>query len=347
MTDQNTALATRDDDYHGLVMVVPPSEAELRLKQLQEFVRKSMVKDLDYGVIPGTDKPTLYQPGAQKLAEIYGFAITFEDARPPMERWDDPAFFAYFKRAVITSRRDGRLLGSGVGSCNSRESKYAGRWVYEREVPTHLDRSTLKMREFRSKRGEGTYRKYFVPNEDICSLVNTIEKMACKRSLVHAVIAVTRSSGLFTQDVEDLRDNAAAAGGPIEGEMIEGEIIETPVAPSSRAQAVTAKELGAMVDAATTPEPCLEALAHGAGRPKLRYAAYKRLVVLSKEIAALVALVERVKADAEIPAAGLAKLLDLADQRRMAIEEAAPLAQPATDDYADPDDVARGVGADQ
>jgi len=34
--------------------------------------------------------------------------------------------------------------------------------------------------------------------------VNTIEKMACKRALVHAVLGATRSSGLFTQDVEDM-----------------------------------------------------------------------------------------------------------------------------------------------
>ena len=33
-----------------------------------------MVKGQDYGVIPGTAKPTLLKPGAEKLAEYYGYA---------------------------------------------------------------------------------------------------------------------------------------------------------------------------------------------------------------------------------------------------------------------------------
>jgi hypothetical protein len=193
------AQAGRDD---GLVMVVSPAEARRRVQELQAFVQEVMVQDVDYGVIPGTDKPSLYQPGAQKLAEMYGFASDFEDVTS-VEDWEK-AFFFYRRKCILTSRRDGRFIGAGIGSCNSREDKYAGRWVFDNEVPKGVDIKTLPSKEFRKRNGTGTFRKYRVPNPDIFSLVNTIEKMACKRSYIHAVIAVTRSAGLFTQDVEDL-----------------------------------------------------------------------------------------------------------------------------------------------
>ena len=64
--------------------------------------------------------------------------------------------------------------------------------------------------ETKTGRNGKEYTRFRMPNEDIYSLVNTIEKMACKRALVHAVIGATRSSALFTQDVEDL---STAAGG--------------------------------------------------------------------------------------------------------------------------------------
>lgn len=45
---------------------------------------------------------------------------------------------------------------------------------------------------------------YRVPNEDIFSQVNTIDKMAQKRALVAAILVAANVSELFTQDLEDL-----------------------------------------------------------------------------------------------------------------------------------------------
>lgn len=195
-------LVKVEPDYQGLEMVVSPAEALRRLQELQAFVKSVMVEGTDYGIIPGTDKPSLLQPGAQKLEEIYGFAHTFEDT----ERICDWAagFFLFRKRCVLTSRRDGRYIGDGLGSCNSRESRYAYRWAFDNEVPAGIDKATLRSETKQSRKTGKPYTRYRLPNEDIYSLVNTIEKMACKRALVHAVIGATRSAGIFTQDVEDL-----------------------------------------------------------------------------------------------------------------------------------------------
>lgn len=203
--NNGTALAVRNEqhittpqaEYTGLRMVVSPEEALKRVQELQAFVARVMVRDTDYGVIPGTgDKPALLQPGAQKLAEIYGFAIDFEDAGST-EDFDKP-LFVYKKKCILTSRRDGRFICASIGSCNSREDRYAYRWVSEKQIPGGMDKAMLKYRD--TKYG----RKYRIANDDICGLANTMEKMACKRAMVGAVISATRSSGVFTQDVEDL-----------------------------------------------------------------------------------------------------------------------------------------------
>jgi hypothetical protein len=38
--------------------------------QLKKFIQVQLEKDVDFGTIPGTPKPTLYKPGAEKLANI-------------------------------------------------------------------------------------------------------------------------------------------------------------------------------------------------------------------------------------------------------------------------------------
>ena len=68
--------------------VVTFAEAKHRLQQLQQFVSEFMKPGIDYCIVPGTDKPTLLKPGAEKLCEIENWGscrITAEDglkARP-------------------------------------------------------------------------------------------------------------------------------------------------------------------------------------------------------------------------------------------------------------------------
>ncbi|HEU5276803.1 MAG TPA: hypothetical protein VFU97_24315 [Xanthobacteraceae bacterium] len=218
---------TPSSEYHGLTMVVSPAEALRRMQELQAFISQVMVNKLDYGIIPGTEKPTLLQPGAQKLAELYGFAVSFDDVET-IKDWDKPLFY-FRKKCLLTSRRDGRFIGDGVGSCNSKEDRYAWRWVWDSEVPAGVDRKTLRVKTFDTKRGAS--KKYRLPNEDIFSLVNTIEKMACKRALIHAVISATRSAGIFTQDVEDLPEDAM--GEPEDARSWE---VDSPAAAAKAAQ---------------------------------------------------------------------------------------------------------------
>ena len=55
-------------------------------RQRVEMVQRELMdKKVDYGVIPGTDKPTLLKPGAEKLCLMYGLVATFD---PVLEHGD-------------------------------------------------------------------------------------------------------------------------------------------------------------------------------------------------------------------------------------------------------------------
>jgi len=211
-------------------MVSDIAAAKARLQELQAFVREVMVEGEDYGTIPGTEKPALYKPGAEKLCEIYGL-IQSPTVVARIEDWDAP-FFHYEVRCDLVSKRTGRVIGSGFGSCNSHESRY--RWrMAERRCPICNRESIIRGKEeygggwicFRKKGGCGA--KFHdaepdiieqtvgrVPNEDVATLVNTLLKMAKKRALVDAVLSVTRSSGLFTQDEELIERDPAPDPAP-------------------------------------------------------------------------------------------------------------------------------------
>ena len=177
--------------------VMSLDEVARRLKELQTFVKSQMVVDEDYGIIPGTKKPTLYKPGAEKLCDFYGLTQDFQFLEKE-DDWDIGRF-AYTMKCLLTSKRTGALIAAGVGECNSWEARYRYRWVWPREAPSNTPPDAPQ-----NKKGQ-----IRILNEDPYSLRNTILKMSKKRALVDATLAATRSSGLFTQDVEDLAANGA------------------------------------------------------------------------------------------------------------------------------------------
>lgn len=174
----------------------------IQIRQFQALVQKLLVKDLDYGVIPGTTKPTLYKPGAEKTAKLMGLADSYEIIRE-IEDWEKP-LFAYTVRCELHNIRTGTMISSGLGECNSYEGKYRYRWAWPNEVPEHLDKSTLRKKEGISKKGK-PFTQYQIPNEDIFTQVNTVLKMSKKRALVDAVLSAARLSDIFTQDMEDIK----------------------------------------------------------------------------------------------------------------------------------------------
>lgn len=142
-------------------------EAKDRILQLQDFIHFMMVPNVDYGFIPNCPKPTLFKPGAEKLCDVYGFSKQIEIINR-IEDFDK-GLFHYEVKATLTNKRTGLVEAEGIGCCNNREKKYV--------------------------------------SQDPFSIMNTILKMAKKRALVDAVLSATRTSGIFSQDLENMNQN--------------------------------------------------------------------------------------------------------------------------------------------
>jgi len=214
-----------------LMPVMNIQAAKQRLAEFQEFVKGYLVPDEDYGLIPGTPKPTLFKPGADKLCELYGLADDFTIESRVENYQAEPPLFDYTFKCILTTRRDSRLVGTGFGSCNSWEGKYRFR-ESKRKCPLCGKETIIKGKEEYGggwlcwKKKDGCGAKFVEDdkaiteqkagkeiNDDVPTLKNTILKMAKKRAKIDAVIAVTRSSGIFTQDMEDIVEGATADTG--------------------------------------------------------------------------------------------------------------------------------------
>jgi hypothetical protein len=181
---------------------------------------KVLVDGVHFGTIPGTTKATLYKPGAEMLCSALALAPAFE----PMKEIEDytAGFFSYRYKCVLSDILSGAHIGEGIGSCNSKESKY--RWRNQnRACPVCGKETIIKGREefgggwVCHKKQGGCGAKFAdddptilgqavgkVENPDIFDQVNTIDKMAQKRALVAAILIAANASEFFTQDLEDI-----------------------------------------------------------------------------------------------------------------------------------------------
>ncbi len=178
------------------------NDMKSKLTIVQDFFKKIMVKDEDYGTIPGTGKPTLYKPGAEKLLEIYNYAPTIKDKKEERDR--NTGYYQAQVVVAIVNRNTGMIIAEGVGEASSYESKYRYRWVFENELPQNVDKGDLVKKSFTSKKDGKEYFRYRLDNPDIIDQWNTVLKMAKKRALVDATLSATRTSGIFTQSESEM-----------------------------------------------------------------------------------------------------------------------------------------------
>jgi hypothetical protein len=169
----------------GMLMPLYTAAAMMDLhKAVSELVQGSFVKDIDYGVIPGTgSKPSLLKPGAEKISVAFGASVRYEVMEQEIDhdrevRWTKKyksgppktgvsfGIYRYVIRAVFYSVGTGEVLGEGIGACSTMESKYVDR-----------------------------------PRD--CE--NVVLKMGKKRALVDGSLSIFGLSDRFTQDVEDLK----------------------------------------------------------------------------------------------------------------------------------------------
>lgn len=195
---------------------------------LAAYVKQHMIEGTDFGKIPGTDKPSLLKPGAEKLTDLFRCTPKFTLIKD--EEDFERGFFNYKFRVRIVSRDSGEVLAEGFGSANSREGRY--RWRNAQPKCPACGKETLNRSKHKAefycwakKGGCGatfplTDKRVTeqaagkVENDDIATLANTILKMAKKRALVDGAIALARCSDMFTQDVEDFEHPVEESAAP-------------------------------------------------------------------------------------------------------------------------------------
>lgn len=137
-----TALVERNDT--ALDFALTPAEAKRRFAEFNTFVLEQMKEGVDFGTIPGTNKPTLLKPGAEKLGNLYGLAPV-QEVTKRIEDWDR-GFFFYEVKTTLTRISTGDVVAEGLGSCNSKESRYRWRWVAEEKIPKGVSKNDLETR---------------------------------------------------------------------------------------------------------------------------------------------------------------------------------------------------------
>src|SRR5262245_22185428 len=107
--------------------VLSVAQAVERRAAMVEYVQTLMVEGVDFGTIPGSSKPSLYKPGAEKLCTLFGMVPQFTILEKVLDwngtEYGDPFFYVHYQCRMM---RGGAVVGEGEGSCNAWESKY--RW---------------------------------------------------------------------------------------------------------------------------------------------------------------------------------------------------------------------------
>ncbi len=186
---------------------------------VQEIMKATMKDGEHYGVIPGTNKPSLYKPGAEKLGFTFRLAPEYE-----VTTLDWPGGHREYQvKCKLRHIPTGTMVGEGVGTCTTLEGKYRYRGG-EKEgtgqpVPKEYWnlKNAGKMSEAIDLIGGPGYGVGKIDGKwEICSIgekqehdnpadyYNTCEKMAKKRAHVDAILTATAASDIFTQDVEDM-----------------------------------------------------------------------------------------------------------------------------------------------
>ena len=169
---------------------------------VQEVMRAVMKTEVHYGVIPGTDKPTLYKQGAEVLCMAFRVADSYQ-----VEDLSTADVVRYRVTCTGVHQVTGLVLGTGMGEASSGEEKYKWRKAWDEE----FNATPANLRRIKS----GKYTTKQVRTEP-ADLANTILKMANKRAKIAMTINVTACGDMFGQDLEDmdeaLRDHLTRHG---------------------------------------------------------------------------------------------------------------------------------------
>lgn len=146
------------------VKTKPKADSPSPFLDIEQIIATNLQAGIDYNTIPGCGK----KPALLKAgAEHLAAIFGFRSTSGIINRIEDyqQCFVLYEVETTIVDT-NGNIIATGLGSCNSKERKYQ--------------------------------------RTDFAGNLNTILKMAKKRSYVDAILTACHASGVFTQDIEEI-----------------------------------------------------------------------------------------------------------------------------------------------
>jgi hypothetical protein len=191
-------------------MALPVAEVVERTRMVVEILEKVMIQDVHYGIVPGTQKPSLWQPGAEKLALTFQLApdLHIDDLSQPPSPSSPNGEIRYRVIASVRHVPTDNIVGIGVGEASSREEKNAWREAiceeeWEATPETHRRIKYKKKWGGRPRKVVGVETVQQIRTEP-ADIANTVLKMATKRARVDGMKSTCAASDVFAQDLEDL-----------------------------------------------------------------------------------------------------------------------------------------------
>lgn len=185
---------------------------------IKDVMKSVMVENEHYGTIPGCGpKPALHKPGAEKLCVTFRLAPSYIFTKTDLPNNHREYEFI----CTLTHIPTGAVIGQGVGSCSTMESRYRYRKA-EQVCPICGKEAIIKGKKeygggwlcFGKKGGCGA--KFTdgdpeienqnmgrVEHPDPADNYNTVLKMGKKRSMTDAILTATAASDIFMSGDDD------------------------------------------------------------------------------------------------------------------------------------------------
>jgi hypothetical protein len=200
--------------------LVPQSAVQVKaqVKAIQEVLHGVMIRDVHYGIIPGTQKPTLYKAGAEILLSTFRIAVD-----PEIEDLsnDDEIRYRIKLRGIASAEMrlgniSGHVVGAGVGEASTNEEKYKWKGAGAKEFEnTPEDRRRVKYGwKWGQQQGEKIETEIKQIRTEPADLANTVLKMAKKRAQIDLCLTALSASDVFNQDIEEVADRPQAPVSP-------------------------------------------------------------------------------------------------------------------------------------
>ena len=172
-----------------------------RHKDIEWLMANIMVKNLHYGIIPGSKKYSLLKAGSELLLPRFGLGCF-----PAVQDLSTEFEMKFMVEAKVIHIASNVHVGSGIGICSSNEEKYKWRRAAS---PKEFEMTPPEARRVKYGRDYTTNQVRQSPDD----IMNTILKMAKKRAQIDACLTCTAASSFFTQDIEDFDKSMFEAEG--------------------------------------------------------------------------------------------------------------------------------------